>query len=180
MLSTYYHLKCRHWLFPLFFVFAMLSIGSACQSKKNTPVEKTETFGTGEVSRRYHEINGKIEGKMIDYYPGGKLKAERWFQNNIQVGRTVLYYPSGRVKEIQHYLDGKKEGGDSLYYENGRLEFIVEYHQEKKNGYMRKWAPDGNLVIEARYAMDSLVEVKGQPVQIDYPATLKGVTGRSE
>lgn len=174
----YYQLKYRHWLFPLLFALGGLSTWSACQVKNNTPVDKIETYGTGEVSRRYQEINGKKEGKMTDYYPDGKLKAERWFQNNIQVGRTVLYHPGGQVKEVQYYQDGKKEGGDSLFYENGRLEFIVEYHQEKKNGYMRKWAPDGNLVIEARYAMDSLVEVKGKSVHLDYPASLKGVTGQ--
>ncbi|MCC7506628.1 MAG: hypothetical protein IT259_15090, partial [Saprospiraceae bacterium] len=69
------------------------------------------------------------------------------------------------------YQNGKKEGGDSLFYENGRLEFAVEYHPEKKHGYMRKWGPDGKLVIEAKYNLDSLVEVKGEPVRPDNPAT---------
>ena len=149
----------------------------ACQPsdvKKNQPQERVEKFGTGVISRKYQEINGKKEGKMTDFFPDGRLKAERWFQNNIQTGRTVLYFPGGQIKEVQYYQDGKKEGGDSLFYENGALEFAVEYHQEKKHGYMRKWAPDGKLVIEAKYAMDSLVEVKGQAVQLDYPATLTG------
>lgn len=140
----------------------------ACQSPQNNqPVERLEKYGSGAISRRYEEINGKKEGKMTDYYPDGRLKAERWFQQDLQTGRTVLYYPGGQVKEVQYYQDGKKEGGDSLFYENGRLEFVVEYHQEKKHGYMRKWGPDGNLVIEAKYNMDSLMEVKGEPVRPD-------------
>lgn len=159
----------------LFLLFGSVFTWNACQSPAtNQPVERLEKYGTGQVSRRYQEINGKKQGKMTDYFPDGRLKAERWFENDRQSGRTVLYYPGGQVKEVQYYQDGKKEGGDSLFYEDGRLEFAVEYHLEKKHGYMRKWAPDGSLVIEARYSMDSLVEVKGEPVRLDYPATLQG------
>lgn len=161
-----------------------LALGSfmgfyACQSaNSNQPVERVEKYGTGSVSRRYQEIDGKKEGKMTDYFPDGRLKAERWFQNDQQTGRTVIYFPGGQIREVQYYQDGKKEGGDSLFYENGKLEFVVEYHQEKKHGYMRKWTPDGALIIEARYSMDSLVEVKGKPVQLDFPATLSGPKGK--
>ncbi len=145
----------------------------ACQNTNaDKPVERLEKFGSGVVSRRYQEIKGKKEGKMTDYFPDGRLKAERWFQDDLQTGRTVLYYPGGQIKEVQYYQNGKKEGGDSLFYENGRLEFVVEYHQEKKHGFMRKWGPDGNLVIEAKYNMDSLLEVKGEPVRHGHPVTL--------
>lgn len=140
--------------------------------------ERIERYGTGAISRRYEEINGKKEGKMTDYYADGRLKGERWFQNNIQVGRTVIYYPEGPVREVQYYQNGKKEGGDTLFYPNGRLEFVVNYHEEKKDGYMRKWTPEGALVVETKYAMDSLIEVKGKAVHLDYPSNLKGATAQ--
>lgn len=136
--------------------------------------ERVEKYGTGVISRKYQELNGKKEGLMTDYYADGRLKGERWFKNDQQTGRTVFYFPDGKIKEVQYYQDGKKQGGDSLFYENGRLEFVVEYNQEKKHGYMRKWSPEGALIIEAKYAMDSLVEVKGETVRLDYPATLTG------
>ena len=141
----------------------------SCKQAPSTPqtVEKTEQYGTGAVSRRYHETDGKKQGLMTDYYPDGSRKAERWFDDDRQTGRTVLYYPSGAVKEVQYYQDGKKEGGDTLFYENGRVEFAVHFHQEKKHGYLRKWSPEGDLVFEAKYAMDSLVEVKGQSIRPD-------------
>lgn len=156
----------------LFTAFALIGLctWSACQHQQAenaaaaAPLEKTEVYGTGQVSRRYQEINGKKEGKMTDYYPDGKLKAERWFKDDKQIGRTLLYYPNGSVKEVQYYQDGRKEGGDTLFYENGRVEFTVQYHQEKKNGYLRKWTPTGDLVVEVKYEMDSLIEVKGQPI----------------
>lgn len=170
MKRSYNNNRCNFILIAL--VFGIMPGHYACQSpESNQAVERMEKYGSGAISRRYQEINGKKEGKMTDYFPDGRLKAERWFQNDLQTGRTVLYYPGGQIREVQYYQNGKKEGGDSLFYENGSLEFVVEYHQEKKHGFMRKWGPDGNLVIEAQYNMDSLVEVKGEPVRPGHPAT---------
>ncbi|MBL7794915.1 MAG: hypothetical protein JNJ90_00285 [Saprospiraceae bacterium] len=129
------------------------------------PVEKTEKYGTGSVSRRYQEIGGKKQGLMTDYYPDGRLKAERWFEDDKQTGRTALYYPGGQIREVQYYENGLKEGGDTLFYEHGRVQFVANFHREKKNGYLRKWSPTGDLIFEARYEMDSLVEVKGKSIK---------------
>ena len=167
--------KFNNRIYPSLILFMLGLCSYACrQSDSNQPKERVEKYGSGVVSRRFQEINGKKEGKMTDYFPDGRVKAERWFQNDKQTGRTVLFYPGGQIREVQYYLDGKKQGGDSLFYENGRLEFVVAYNREKKDGYMRKWSPEGKLVIEAKYSMDSLVEVKGQTVRLDYPANLTG------
>jgi antitoxin component YwqK of YwqJK toxin-antitoxin module len=151
------------------FILGGLLFFFSCEQTPQAPqtVDKTEKYGTGAVSRRYQEIGGKKEGLMTDYYPDGRLKAERWFKNDQQTGRTVLYHPGGAIMEVQYYQDGKKEGGDTLFYENGRIQFAVEFHQEKKNGYLRKWSPEGDLVFEAKYVLDSLVEVKGKAVRPD-------------
>ncbi|MBK9337202.1 MAG: hypothetical protein IPM98_11755 [Lewinellaceae bacterium] len=156
-------------LFSVALIFGSALFFSSCEQTPQVPqpVDKTEKYGTGAVSRRYQEIGGKKEGLMTDYYSDGRLKAERRFENDQQTGRTVLYYPDGAIKEVQYYQNGKKEGGDTLFYENGRVQFVVEFHEEKKNGYLRKWSPEGELVFEARYVMDSLVEVKGKSVRTD-------------
>lgn len=151
----------------LVFIIAVLACKEKPQpqSPPDQPVGKVEKYGTGAVSRRYQEIGGKKQGLMTDYYPDGRLKAERWFEDDKQSGRTVLYHPGGQIREVQYYENGLKEGGDTLFYEDGRVQFVVHYHQEKKNGYLRKWSPTGDLIFEARYEMDSLVEVKGKSVK---------------
>src|SRR4030095_3295151 len=80
---------------------------SACKSDESKPKEIVQNYGTGQISRRYTEINHKKEGLMTDYYPSGKLKAERMFENDMQVGKTTLYYEGGEIKEVQYYKDGK-------------------------------------------------------------------------
>jgi uncharacterized protein len=142
------------------------SLFSTCrEAQKETPLERVEYFETGVVSRRVTLVAGKKEGKMVDFYPDGRLMGERWFKNDRQIGRTVLYYPGGQVKEVQHYNEGLKQGGDTLWYEDGRLQFATTFDQGLKNGYLRKWSTDGSLVFEARYAHDTLIEVKGERVR---------------
>jgi antitoxin component YwqK of YwqJK toxin-antitoxin module len=154
-------------LLPLFLpTMLFLFVLPACREAGNNPsAERIEHFETGAVSRRVALVDGKKEGKMIDFYPNGQLMAERWFKNDRQTGRTVLYYPGGQIKEVQYYNDtGLKQGGDTLWYEDGRLQFATIFDQGLKHGYLRKWSTDGSLVFEARYAHDTLIEVKGKQV----------------
>lgn len=129
--------------------------------------EIVQNYGTGEISRKFFEIDGKKEGLMTDYYPDGSLKGERLFENDIQVGKTTIYYQSGKIKEVQHYQDGKIHGGDTIFYENGKPEFVITFNRGIKNGYLRKWSPEGVLTYEARYENDTLVEVKGEVIKSD-------------
>lgn len=145
-------------------LIAGLLLASACQppEKPTAASEQLQHFASGEVSRRYSLVEGKKQGAMIDYYIDGKIRAERNFIDDQQEGATVFYYPGGQVKETQYFEKGLRQGGDTTWYEDGRPQFVLQFNQGKKDGYVRKWAPDGSLTFEAKYAMDSLVEVKGE------------------
>jgi len=145
-------------------LFAALLLANACENPASTTYERLERFENGQVSRRSNIVNGKKEGRMTDYYNDGKLMAERYFVQGEQAGRTVIYYPNGSVKEVQHYEQGKKQGGDTLWYEDGKIQFITTLKDDKKHGYLRKWSPTGALIYEAKYDMDTLIEVQGQPI----------------
>ncbi len=129
--------------------------------------EVVQHYVTGEISRTHTEVKGKKQGKMTDYYRDGKIKGERLFENDQQVGRSVFYYPSGKIKEVQYFDQGKMHGGDTVYYELGNPQFLRTFEHGKLHGYIRKWAMDGTVTYEARYAHDTLVEVKGEPVHPD-------------
>lgn len=158
----------RPWL-CLYTVLVLCSV-AACKNNatKEAPTPETrevrENYGTGELSRLYNRINGKIEGKMTDYYPSGAIKGERLFKDDKQEGKTTVYYENGAVKEVQYYIGGLKNGGDTLFYESGKLQYVSEFKDDKKNGYLRKWDEEGGLVYEAKFAMDSLTEVHGKPI----------------
>lgn len=111
---------------------------------------------------------------MTDYYNSGELMAERWFENDQQHGRTTIYYPGGALKEVQYFDKGLRQAGDTIWYEDGKIQFITAMKDNKKDGFLRKWDTSGNLVFEAKYMMDSLVEVKGKPV-VQMESATKGV-----
>lgn len=146
-------------------LFMMLSITSCTQEPKT--VEVIGNYATGEVSRRHTLVNGKKEGQMTDYYLDGKLKSERLFDNDIQVGKSTFYYPNGKVQEVQYYEQGQKHGGDTIFYESGAPQMVITFNHGLKDGYLRKWGEDGTLIFEAKYAMEKLVEVKGEKLHPD-------------
>lgn len=141
-----------------------LLLTNACDNPAPTTYERVEHYDNGQVSRRSNIVNGLKEGKMTDYFNDGKLMAERYFEKGQQIGRTVIYYPNGQTKEVQHFVKGEKQGGDTLWYEDGKIQFVTTLKDGKKHGYLRKWGADGAQIYEAKYNMDTLVEVKGQPI----------------
>ncbi|HSF88586.1 MAG TPA: hypothetical protein VLA46_04165 [Saprospiraceae bacterium] len=149
----------------------LVALGSFCILTLIGCGSKTEeviyNYPTGELSRRHHEVNGKKEGVMTEYYKDGKIKGKRLFKNDVQIGKSTFYYPSGKIKEVQYYDEGKITGGDTLFYETGQPEFLRTYTKGILDGYLRKWAPDGTLIYEAKYSNDTLVEVKGEPLKRD-------------
>ena len=95
----------------------------------------------------------------------GEILAERFFENDQQVGRTRLFFKNGAVQEVQYYRNGLKQGGDTVFYESGKPQFALDFNQGKKDGYLRKWSENGELFYYARYSMDSLVEVQGKQLK---------------
>ena len=145
-----------------FFAAGFWAVG--CKPNAEESKEHVLYYNGGAVQRRYFTVNDEFQGQMTEYYTDGKLKSERFFENGVQTGRTVFYYPSGKIKEVQYFENGKQQRGDTLFYEDGKPQFLVSFRDGKKDGYLRKWTPEGEVSYEARYQMDTLVEVKGEPV----------------
>ena len=90
-----------------------LSLTNCKEKPKMPPVEKIQQkFKNGAVSREFETIGGKIEGPMTEYYPSGKVKCQRNFVNNNEIGRTVYFFETGTIKEVQHYKNGKRKTGN--------------------------------------------------------------------
>lgn len=153
-------MRSNIFVWPIF----SLCFAFACQNPAPNTTERLEYYETGEVYRRAKLVDGKLEGCMTDYYKDGKVLSERYFERGLQQGRTVFYYPNGQMKEVQYFEAGKKERGDTLWYENGNIQFVTTLKDDKKDGYLRKWDDAGALIYEAKYSMDTLIEVKGQPI----------------
>jgi len=155
------------WAFTYMMAIFMIILMDVSCKQEPKKVEVVKNYVTGEISRRYYVIDGKKEGLMTDYHPDGSLKAERFFENDTQVGKTTIYHKNGKVKEVQYYKEGKLHGGDTLFYDDGKPEMVITFNLGKKDGYIRKWAQDGSLIYEAKYSNEVLVEVKGETIRKD-------------
>jgi antitoxin component YwqK of YwqJK toxin-antitoxin module len=65
-----------------------------------------------------------------EYYPSGKLMAERSYRYGKREGITRIYYESGKLRSEWNYKDGKQEGISREYYPNGEIKYVDTY----KNG----------------------------------------------
>lgn len=110
-------------------------------------------------------MDGRIEGEMEEYDMEGNRRVVRTFQNGREDGRTVFFNEQGGIQEVQYYREGIKEGGDTMFDASGRPRFVLSYKDGKKHGFLRKWSDDGSLLYEARFDMDTLVEVRGQKIR---------------
>ena len=171
--DEHYFLISMRLLFSLLIFAIVLLFFAACGEKDKTQAndasnytgERLEYYGNGKLQRRVNFVNGKKEGKMTDYYPGGEVMAERFFADDKQINTTRLFHKSGALQEVQYYQNGLKQGGDTVFYENGKPQFALEFAEGKKNGYLRKWSETGELIYEAKYEKDSLTEVKGVKIK---------------
>jgi antitoxin component YwqK of YwqJK toxin-antitoxin module len=134
----------------------------ACNS--NVKEVKTYFKEGGQLQRQYKTVDGKIEGIMTEYYPSGKVKMARLFQNGLQTGNTVVYFEDGKIKESQYFENGLQVRGDTIFYPTGTPELVVSFKDGKRDGYLHKYNPDGTVFFEALYEKDALKEVKGQKI----------------
>ncbi len=79
-------------------------------------------------------IDGKIDGKYIEYYPGGLIKNISNYKNGILDGKYNSYYQNNLLMEEYQYKNGLMEGKRILYWTNGNL---------KEKNFLRKGAITG-------------------------------------
>ena len=120
----------------------------------------------------------RIDGKLKQYYPSGRLLSESDYKNGILNGRHMTYYESGIGKIEEYYRDGKKNGRSfeyfqdgktkenayfqndlrngmsTIFYTNGRRKAMGRYIAGRKNGRWDHWDEDGTLQARGMYKDD--------------------------
>jgi antitoxin component YwqK of YwqJK toxin-antitoxin module len=135
----------------------------ACQSFELE--KKVEYYDDGKVSLEYTHINGKKHGEVKRYTNKGTLSSLYMFKDGLQDGKTIHYDYEGNIQEVQYFEKGKKQFSDTIFYKNGLIQSITEFRDDKKNGYLRRYNDSGEVQFEAKYEMDSLIEVNGKSLK---------------
>ena len=78
----------------------------------------------GKIKFEYNEKDGNPVGAHFEYYPSGKLKEERKYdENGNKCGPTIHYYENGNKRRIINYnTSGKRHGLTIDYDKKGNIE----------------------------------------------------------
>ncbi|MCB0659399.1 MAG: hypothetical protein KDC04_00590, partial [Saprospiraceae bacterium] len=86
-----------------------------------------------------------------EYYPSGKVKCQRNFVNNNEIGRTVYFFETGTIKEVQHYENGKRIDFDTVFYKSGKVRFVSEFKDGVNNGIFKEYDETGAVLDEQMF-----------------------------
>ncbi len=120
-------------------------------------------------------VNGRFEGKLLEYDLQGVQRAYTNYEAGVKNGAAVLYYPNGKPNSKFNFKQGKrdgvsqtfypkgallkevifskdqKEGEEKTYFEKGHLKSVYRYEENQLNGLAQQWNESGVLIFEANY-----------------------------
>ncbi len=131
-------------------------------------------YNSSTVKRRYTLKDGKINGKVYEYFRDGKTESVSNWTNGVLNGAFTTYDEDGKILSSGSYLNGKRHGVVTEYtdegektvctYKNGEIEgkFTI-YHlngkpkitgsiaKGEKNGQFVEYDEDGKIISSGNY-----------------------------
>jgi antitoxin component YwqK of YwqJK toxin-antitoxin module len=108
---------------------------SAAKASANRVIE--HRWGNGKLETHYQLVNGKIEGKMEEFYENGKPQLTTEYLHGQKNGTENEYFEEGQMKRATIFKDGDSLS-ETLYYQNGKKQ--SEWVEVKKV-FVRKVIP---------------------------------------
>ena len=106
---------------------------------------------SGQVKSKGNIKDGKLDGKLTNWYENGQRESEEYYKDGKQDGKWTKRYESGQIKSEEHYKDGKKNGKLTDWYENGQIWSEEHYKDGKKDGKWTKRYENGQIFSEEYY-----------------------------
>ncbi len=127
--------------------------------KEQTKDEKEAKEGTkrnglytkkskGVVVSQVNYVDGKKEGKAINFFPNGKEELVLYYKNNIKHGTATTYYESGVVKKETPYVDGVKHGIQKYYFSNGKISAEIPFQNGLQSRKTKEYYKSGKQITD--------------------------------
>ncbi len=156
----------------IFIVLLVVFIVNACNQGDKQSSEKSaqkheivrevlETYPDGKLKKERYTDKVTHEYKEIIYYNNGQKYLEGSFTpNHKRTGEWISYFEDGRIKSRTTFKDGKTDGKIEVYRKNGTLFYEGYYKQGLKEGIWHIYNDSGKLGAEVKYALDTIVYQK--------------------
>lgn len=102
----------------------------------------TFLFSCHEIGKQDTE---KEERVKRSYYESGKVKAEIFYDDSLNIILANNYYEDGRIHSTINYKFNKRNGEAKWYYKSGKVYRITPYVNDKKHGIQKKYYETGEL-----------------------------------
>lgn len=109
--------------------------------------EHNEINKTGGIRKTFFTLNGKLEGKHIEFHDDGSICCE------------------------SHYKEGLLEGTYKWHYCNGQLGEFFNYKQDLLHGLAKRWNEDGTLDSENYYVNGIFFKTEAEAEQAKLEAS---------
>jgi antitoxin component YwqK of YwqJK toxin-antitoxin module len=130
---------------------------------KRSGVEKSysETFTGDEYyfgQITYWNNDSKV-GTEVSYYDSGNVYSITPYVDGKIEGRNVEFFRDGSISSEKPYKNDELDGIWRTYYESGQIELEMQYVDGKENGYVRYYKESGCLSYEDIYKDDELIDI---------------------
>ncbi|MCT4586562.1 MAG: tetratricopeptide repeat protein [Carboxylicivirga sp.] len=105
-------------------------------------------------------VDGNYDGRVLWYYPSGKLYRDCNYVKGIQQGSAKWYYANGKLKEEINYVDDAQEGTYRQYHENGQLKVDGTYVCGVRDGTWKYFSSNGKHLRTLYYHNDEIYEIE--------------------
>ncbi len=111
----------------------------------------SEQYANGSPSIWKNLVNGKAEGRWLEWYPNGVLRYRAYWKNGLGNGLWEYFYPNGQLRSESFYIDDITQGIFKSYHENGQLKYNATFINGKKVGVESTYKANGVLLSRKRY-----------------------------
>lgn len=87
----------------------------------------------------------------IKYFHKGEIDSSNFY-------KVEKYYDNGQISRIENYMDKKLNGKVEDWYRNGIKALDANYVKGKLHGEYKSWFPDGKVLEQLKYDMDSVIK----------------------
>jgi len=94
-------------------------------------------------------LNGKINGKIVGYFPSGQVKYEG-FSKDGKIDFTNNFYENGQFESKIQYSNNEPTS-ESFYFDNGQLKEKKSYKDDKLDGKYVSYFEDGQIKKDIVY-----------------------------
>lgn len=110
-------------------------------------------YKNGNLKKTIEYWNDIKHGLYYNYYPNGRWKKFRFYDENILEREIVTYYNNkkGSLKSTTEYRDGKKNGICEKYYKKSGLKERYTYKNNVKVGYHYFYNKKGKCIKKNKH-----------------------------